>query len=343
MIRNCYFNYFILKHNPAVRFKSATKKLFFYDIHPASKVAVKCQEKLIFLFYGLSSAIRAKALFQKISTFTKPIQRYKNMATYDIVLKKMQTELLQNVHYYLVFETGYLFMNDLISQTINIKHIGYQCLNCGIEKKIFSQGHCYDCFKTSPSVGDWIMKPELSTAHLDIADRDLAYEKSVQLQPHVVYLSLTSEVKVGVTRKTQIPTRWIDQGAIAAIPIIELPNRYLAGITEVALKNHYADKTSWQKMLKNDYIETDLIAERLKTYDFLPKEVIQFWQEDVKITQLIYPVLNYPQKISSINLDKQPEFSGKLIGIKGQYLIFENGQVWNVRSHEGFKVNFGVN
>ncbi len=96
------------------------------------------------------------------------------------------------------------------------------------------------------------MKPELSTAHLDIEDRDLDYEKRVQLQPHIVYLALSSEVKVGVTRKTQVPTRWIDQGAVQAIPIVEVPNRYLAGITEVALKNHFADKTNWQKMLKNE-------------------------------------------------------------------------------------------
>jgi hypothetical protein len=50
---------------------------------------------------------------------------------------------------------------------------------------------------------------------------------------------------VGVTRK-QVPTRWIDQGAIEA-SIVEVPNRYLAGITEVALKNYYADKTNWRK------------------------------------------------------------------------------------------------
>ena len=103
---------------------------------------------------------------------------------------------------------------------------------------------------SSASVGDWIMRPELSTAHLDIEDRDLAYEKKVQLQPHIVYLALSSEVKVGVTRKTQVPTRWIDQGAVQAIPIVEVPNRYLAGITEVALKNHFADKTRLAKNAK---------------------------------------------------------------------------------------------
>ena len=170
---------------------------------------------------------------------------------YQGTLTKMQTELGNPIQYYLVFENSFLNLNQLLGKAFEIEFQGYQCLNCGKAKKIFRQGFCYDCFMSSPAVGDWIMKPELSTAHLDIEDRDLAYEKRVQLQPHVVYLALSSEVKVGVTRKTQVPTRWIDQGAVQAIPIVEVPNRYLAGITEVALKNHFADKTNWQKMLKN--------------------------------------------------------------------------------------------
>ena len=103
------------------------------------------------------------------------------------------------------------------------------------------------------------MRPELSTAHLDKEDRDLAYEKKVQLQPHIVYLANSSNVKVGVTRKTQVPTRWIDQGAHEAIEIVEVPNRYLAGITEVALKAHIGDKTNWRKMLTNSFEEGSLI------------------------------------------------------------------------------------
>ena len=163
---------------------------------------------------------------------------------YQGTLTKMQTELGNPIQYYLVFGKNFLDVNMLLGETIEIEFQGYQCLNCGKAKKIFRQGFCYDCFMSSPAVGDWIMKPELSTAHLEIEDRDLAYEKRVQLQPHLVYLALSSEVKVGVTRKTQVPTRWIDQGAVQAIPIVEVPNRYLAGITEVALKNHFTDKTN---------------------------------------------------------------------------------------------------
>jgi len=196
---------------------------------------------------------------------------------------------------------------------------------------------------SSASAGDWIMKPELSTAHLDIEDRDLAYERKVQLQPHVVYLALSSEIKVGVTRKTQVPTRWIDQGAVQAIPIVEVPNRYLAGITEVALKDHYADKTNWQKMLKNEVPQVDLVTERLKLERLIPKEVQEFFHpEKEDLYDIHFPVLEYPKKVSSLNLDKSPNYSGKLMGIKGQYLIFEDGTVFNVRTFEGYVVKLSL-
>ncbi len=262
--------------------------------------------------------------------------------TYEGVLTKMQTEIGNPIQYYLVFETSFINFNQLLGKEMELVFQGYQCLNCGKSKKIFRQGFCYDCFMSSPAVGDWIMKPELSTAHLDIEDRDLIYEKKVQLQPHIVYLALSSEVKVGVTRKTQVPTRWIDQGAIEAIPIVEVPNRYLAGIAEVALKNHFADKTAWQKMLKNEYTPVDLKAERNKVLDWLPNEVKPHFSSEATLYQLEYPVLAYPKKVSSLNLDKTPNFRGTLTGIKGQYLIFEDGTVFNVRTYEGFVVKVNV-
>jgi len=259
--------------------------------------------------------------------------------TYEGVLTKMQTEFANPIQYYLVFENSFLSLNQLLGKSMEINFVGYQCLNCGKKKKIFRQGFCYDCFMSSASAGDWIMKPELSTAHLDIEDRDLEYEKRVQLQPHIVYLALSSEVKVGVTRETQVPTRWIDQGAIQAIPIVEVPNRYLAGITEVALKNHYADKTNWQKMLKNDVPIVDLLKEKASLKDLIPKEVQDFYYpEKVNLYELHYPVLQFPTKVNSLNLDKSPNFSGILTGIKGQYLMFEDGTVFNVRTFEVYVV-----
>ena len=258
---------------------------------------------------------------------------------YQTILKKMITELNDVVQYYLEVENDVLNMNQLLNRDIEISFEGYQCMCCGKEKKIYRQGFCYDCFYESAAVGDWIMKPELSKAHLGIQDRDLAYEKQVQLKPHIVYLALSSNVKVGVTRKTQVPTRWIDQGATKAIEIVEVPNRYLAGITEVALKEYVADKTSWQKMLKNEVLDADLIEEREKLKSYIPEEVQEYFlANNGKITEIDFPVLQYPSKIKSLNLVKNQNFSGKLTGIKGQYLIFEDGTVFNVRNNEGFKV-----
>ena len=263
--------------------------------------------------------------------------------TYEGVLKKMQTEFGNPIQYYLVFENSFLNVNQLLNNNIQISFLGYQCLNCGKKRKIFRQGFCYDCFYASASVGDWIIRPELSTAHLGIADRDLVYEEKVQLQPHIVYLALSSEVKVGVTRKTQMPTRWIDQGANEAITIVEVPNRYLAGITEVALKSHYADKTNWRKMLTNSVEHVDLVKERLKLENLIPSEVQEyFYSQKNDLYEMHYPVLEYPKKVSSLSLDKTPNFEGKLAGIKGQYLIFDNGTVFNIRSSEGYVVSINV-
>ncbi len=262
---------------------------------------------------------------------------------YEGVLTKMQTEFANPIQYFLVFEDSFLNVNQLLDKNIAIDFVGFQCLNCGKKKKIFRQGFCYDCFYSSAAVGDWIMKPELSTAHLGIEDRDLAYEEKVQLQPHIVYLALSSEVKVGVTRKTQVPTRWIDQGAVQAISIVEVPNRYLAGITEVALKNHFADKTNWRKMLTNSVETIDLIQERLKLENLIPNEVRDYFILDKNdLYEMHYPVLEYPKKVNSLSLDKTPQFQGKLTGIKGQYLLFEDGTVFNVRGSEGYVVRIEV-
>ncbi len=186
------------------------------------------------------------------------------------------------------------------------------------------------------------MKPELSKAHLDQEDRDLEYEKKVQLQPHIVYLANSSNVKVGVTRKTQVPTRWIDQGAHEAIEIVEVPNRYLAGITEVALKDHIADKTNWRKMLKNEIEDENLVEQRDALKQYIPEEALEYYIASNQETNIEFPVLQYPKKLKSLNLEKTPEYQGVLKGIKGQYLIFEDGTVFNVRNWEGYVVSIGV-
>lgn len=262
--------------------------------------------------------------------------------TYQGVLTKMESEFLNPIQYYLVFENDFINLNQLLGKTITMQFVKYQCLNCGLDKPIYRQGFCKSCFFEVPQAADWVMKPELSKAHLDQEERDLAYEKKVQLQPHIVYLANSSSVKVGVTRKTQVPTRWIDQGAHEAIEIVEVPNRYLAGITEVALKAHVSDKTNWRTMLKNDVVDENLVEWRERLKEFIPEEAKEYYIENNTETELDFPVSKYPAKPSSLNIEKQKSFEGKLVGVKGQYLIFEDDTVFNVRSNEGLVVAIEV-
>ncbi|WP_163517709.1 DUF2797 domain-containing protein [Gelidibacter japonicus] len=262
--------------------------------------------------------------------------------TYQGVLTKMETEFSHPIQYYLVFDNDFINVNQLLDKTIAIQFVGYQCLNCSLNKPIYRQGFCKSCFFYIPQAADWIMKPELSTAHLDIEDRDLEYEKQVQLRPHIVYLANSSNVKVGVTRKSQVPTRWIDQGAHEAIEIVEVPNRYLAGITEVALKDYVGDKTNWRTMLKNDIVDEDLVEWRDRLRQYIPAEAQEYYIANNKETNIEFPVLQYPEKPKSLNLDKTPNYQGVLKGIKGQYLIFEDQTVFNIRSSEGYIVALSI-
>lgn len=261
---------------------------------------------------------------------------------YEGVLTKMHSENGSPIQYYLVFEDDFLNMNQLLDRTISINFLGYQCLHCKLQKKVFRQGYCYNCFYAVPQAAAWIISPELSTAHLDIEDRDLEFEKDVQLRPHIVYLANSGTVKVGVTRKTQIPTRWIDQGAHEALEIVEAPNRYLAGIVEVALKGHVSDKTNWRAMLRNELKKEDLFGWRERLRQFIPEEAADYFIDNPSGTNFKFPVLKYPKKPRSHDFAKHPYYEGVLKGIKGQYLIFEDDTVLNVRGNEGCVVSITV-
>lgn len=261
---------------------------------------------------------------------------------YEGVLRKMPSEHASPIQYFLILDADQIHMNQLLDRELEFRSIKTQCLNCGNDRPIFRQGFCKSCFFESPLAGEWIMRPELSTAHLDREDRDLDYEKKVQLQPHVVYLANSSNVKVGVTRKTQIPTRWIDQGAHEAIPIVEAPNRYLAGLAEVALKEHVSDKTSWQKMLRNEVADVDLHAWRERLRPHIPEEVAPYFMDAQEEVHMEFPVLRYPQRPKSLQLHKTPHYRGVLKGIKGQYLIFGDDTVFNVRGNEGHYVGLDI-
>ncbi|WP_282133984.1 DUF2797 domain-containing protein [Seonamhaeicola maritimus] len=262
---------------------------------------------------------------------------------YQGVLTKMETEFSSPIQYYLVFENDFINMNQLLNKSITMQFVKYQCLHCGLDKPIYRQGFDRQCFYEAPQAADWVMRPELSKAHLGIEERDLEFEKRTQLQPHIVYLANSSNVKVGVTRKNQVPTRWIDQGAHEAIEIVEVPNRYLAGVTEVALKEHVSDKTNWRKMLKNDIEDENLVEWRERLKGFIPDEAKDYFIESNTETNLEFPVAKYPEKPKSLNIVKELNYSGKLVGVKGQYLIFEDQTVFNVRANEGIVVKISIN
>ncbi len=257
-----------------------------------------------------------------------------------ITLSKMKTKLQEPIEYILKTPDTSISMNGLLNKKISLQWNGIiSCRKCDKRtKKSFGEGFCYNCFISAPEASPCILKPELCEAHLG-KGRDIEYEEKNHNQPHIVYLAATDKVKVGVTRETQVPTRWIDQGAHQTIIIARTPNRYLAGVIEVALKAVYSDKTNWRSMLKNIINDSiDLEEEKWSCCDMLPTDLQQYFTEDDSILTLKFPSKDYPEKIQSLNLLKQAFFEGILTGIKGQYLIFDNETVFNVRRHTSFEI-----
>lgn len=251
---------------------------------------------------------------------------------------KMRSELADPVRYTLPLGENEIQMNGLLGKQVRFGFTGQiNCISCGKQTRTsFGLGFCYNCMQTAPEASESVLRPELSKAHLGIA-RDMAWAEKHDLISHFVYLALSSELKVGVTRHHQIPTRWIDQGASAAIIVAETPNRHIAGIIEVWLKNFYTDKTNWRAMLQDKIADNiSLKEEKLKVKSLLPSELKKYFLESGEETSINYPVIRYPEKIKSLSFDNQPEISGILTGIKGQYLIFENNSVLNIRKHNGY-------
>lgn len=251
---------------------------------------------------------------------------------------KMRTELANPVKYTLPIGENLLEMNDLIGKEISMKFDGrINCISCGKQTKTsFGQGFCYNCLQTAPEASESVLRPELSKAHLGIA-RDLEWAEKHDLIDHVVYLAVSAQIKVGVTRIHQVPTRWIDQGASSAIKLVTTPNRHIAGIIEVFLKKHFTDKTNWRAMLTSETaLVCNLLEEKAKVIELLPAELRKYAEPDNSIVDIEYPIHQYPGKIKSIGFDKMPVIEGVLIGIKGQYLMFEDDSVVNIRKHNGY-------
>jgi hypothetical protein len=253
-------------------------------------------------------------------------------------LLKMLTQRGQYAQYFLRIGADQIYMNDLIGREIKLQYNHkINCIRCGREtSKSFFQGYCYPCFRDAPETDECILHPEKCQAHEGIS-RDMEWSKTHCLIDHYVYLAVSSGLKVGVTRHNQIPTRWIDQGAHQAIKLAKTPNRYLAGLIEVDLKQFLADKTNWQQMLKNQVKRpVNLLEEKQKASENLRADMQKYLIEDNTIEEISYPVEQFPEKVKSLSFDKIDEYKGKLKGIKGQYLIFEDGKVFNVRKHNGY-------
>lgn len=256
-------------------------------------------------------------------------------------LSKMRTVLEDNtIQYTLQFGDNALTMNDLIGQPLTMTfEQQINCQACGkITAKSFAQGYCYSCFQTAPETEECVLNPEKCKAHLGVS-RNQEWAESHCLIPHFVYLAVASGIKVGVTRHTQIPTRWIDQGAWKAVIIAETPNRHIAGLIEVFLKQHFSDKTNWRSMLKNEKADTiSILAEKEKALGLLPVPMQKYAYSDNTVWELNYPANVFPAKPQSFTFDKEASISGTLQGIKGQYLLFDQDRVINIRRHSGYLV-----
>ncbi|AZT83342.1 DUF2797 domain-containing protein [Marinobacter sp. NP-4(2019)] len=264
-------------------------------------------------------------------------------------LRKMPAEAGQPVDYVIQVGDTRVPLNDMIGYPVQIDYDGViRCIHCDrVTKKSFGQGHCYPCFRKLAACDSCIMSPEKCHYHKGTC-REPEWGESHCMVEHVVYLANSSGLKVGITRASQVPTRWIDQGAVEAIPMVRVATRQLAGFVEVACKQHVADRTNWRAMLKGDVPEIDLVAERERLLELIADDLEQLkaahGDDALRVVDeqglgLSYPVQVWPQKVKTHNLDKEPSVEGTLQGIKGQYLILDTGVI-NIRKYTGYDVRF---
>lgn len=263
-------------------------------------------------------------------------------------LRKMRVEAAEPILYTMPVGEESVPLNPLLGASIGIGHTGnIHCIACGRSTtKSFNQGHCFPCFRDLASCDGCIVRPERCHYHLGTC-RQPEWGEAHCMRPHVVYLANSSGVKVGITRESQLPTRWIDQGAAQALPIARAASRRLSGLMEVEFKDHVSDRTDWRRMLNGEPEVEDLTAHRdallarcgdrlsslTDCHDSAAPEIIP----DAECRAFLYPVLEYPERVKAINLDKTPQVRGTLLGIKGQYLIFDTG-VLNVRKYGGYEI-----
>lgn len=229
-------------------------------------------------------------------------------------------------------------LNDHLSQTLRIRFLSAKsCIACGRKiNKTYNNGYCFPCFRDLAENDLCIVKPAMCHFHLGTC-RDSQFGERHCMIPHYVYLAVSSEVKVGLTRKGNHLKRWVDQGAVRALPVAELPTRKMAGELELHLSRYLPDKTNWRKMLKGEWAEVDLYQLREQVQEWLGERYMPYFLPDEQVVTIQYPVPEVVPSLKSIQLDKQQEMEDRLLGIKGQYLILENG-VLNIRKHAGYHV-----
>jgi len=276
------------------------------------------------------------------------------MPTISGHLSKMATQLNaengSKIQYQLCLNDERIDLNPLLGQTIKMNYVGeIHCCYCGRKtNKSFSQGYCYPCFKKLPQCDLCIMSPEKCHYHLGTC-RDSSWGDDFCMQDHYVYLANSSALKVGITRGTQLPTRWCDQGATQGLPIFRVRDRLLSGLVETLFKQTLADKTNWRAMLKGNAEAIDLEAIRDELYQEYADGLSAIELEhgpgaithlpELKTVELEFPVDEFPTKVSSLNFDKTPEIQGKLMGIKGQYLLLDCGVI-NLRKFTSYNIEF---
>ncbi|MFH7585280.1 DUF2797 domain-containing protein [Oceanimonas smirnovii] len=265
-------------------------------------------------------------------------------------LIKMPAQREAPVAYELALGEQRTSLNAFLGKPLRLTFSGnIFCNACGRKtKKSYSQGHCFPCMKKLARCDMCVMKPE--TCHyFEGTCREPEWGDSHCMVEHIVYLANTSGLKVGITRHTQVPTRWIDQGATQALPLLKVATRQLSGFVEVALADMVADKTNWRAMLKGGEAPLDLKAEAKRLLPEIKEKLAEITLKygenaitvlDEPVVELSYPVLEYPTKITSHNFDKNPEVAGTLLGIKGQYLMLDTGVI-NLRKFTGYEVTLG--
>ena len=264
------------------------------------------------------------------------------------IARKMTTRLSAPVSYSLPLGDTQVPLNPLLGTHVRLQFSGQiNCVHCGRNTaKSFNQGYCYPCFMKLAQCDSCIIHPE--KCHFEQGTcREPEWGEQFCMQDHIVYLANSSGVKVGITRATQIPTRWIDQGAVQALAIMRVRTRLQSGTLEMLFKQHVDDKTNWRDMLKGGDHLTDLPAESARLREACRTDIDELKQRfgfhaiseltGIDPVLIDYPILAYPEKINSFNFDSDPLVEGTLQGIKGQYLIFDTGVI-NMRRYAGYNL-----